>query len=112
METIHSYHNCEEHQNSVNINAHFIAPNPPTSLNPCSVYPCIDSTVYVSAFSSIIGDATICKNVFIAPNVSIRADEGTPFYIGSNTNIQDGAILHGLAHGRVIHDGKKYSIYW
>jgi len=106
-----SNHNCEDHKDSFNINAHFIAPNPPTSINPRSVHPLIDPTVYVSAFSSIIGDVTIQKNVFIAPNVSIRADEGSPFYIGANTNIQDGVILHGLAHGKVIHDGNKYSIY-
>ena len=94
-----------------NINAHFIAPNPPTSFNPESVNPSVDSTVYVGPFSSIIGDVTIRGNVFIAPNVSIRADEGFPFYIDSDTNIQDGVILHGLEHGRVIHDGRKYSIF-
>ncbi|GAA3325448.1 hypothetical protein GCM10020331_057390 [Ectobacillus funiculus] len=35
----------------------------------------------------------ITDNVYVAPNVSIRADEGTPFYIGSNTNLQDGVIF-------------------
>jgi len=94
-----------------NINVHFIAPNPPTSFNPRSVSPSVNSTAYVGPFSSIIGDVTIMENVFIAPNVSIRADEGFPFYIDSDTNIQDGVILHGLEHGRVIHDGKKYSIF-
>lgn len=94
-----------------NLNAHFIAPNPPTSFNPESVCPCIDPTAYIGPFSSVIGDVAIGENVFIAPNVSIRADEGTPFYIGANTNIQDGVILHGLAHGRVLHNGKEYSIY-
>jgi Carbonic anhydrases/acetyltransferases, isoleucine patch superfamily len=94
-----------------NLNAHFIAPNPPTSFNQESVCPRLHPTAYVGPFSSVIGDVTIGKNVFIAPNVSIRADEGTPFYIDSNTNIQDGVILHGLEHGRVLHDGKEYSIY-
>lgn len=86
-----------------NTNVHFIAPNPRTSFNPESVIPSIDPTVYLGPFSSIIGDVTIRENVFIAPNVSIRADEGFPFYIDSDTNIQDGVILHGLEHGRVIH---------
>lgn len=94
-----------------NINAHFIAPNPSTSFNPVSVSPAVDKTAYVGPFSSIIGDVTIGKNVFIAPTVSIRADEGFPFYIDSYTNIQDGVILHGLKDGRVIHNGRKYSIY-
>lgn len=101
---------CES-PNTFNINAHFIAPNPPTSFNPKSVSPSIDPTVYIGPFSSVIGDVTIGQNVFIAPNASIRADEGFPFYIDCNTNIQDGAILHGLEHGRVIHDGRRYSIY-
>lgn len=94
-----------------NINAHFIGPNPPTTFNPESVSPSLDPSVYVGSFSSIIGDVTIGENGFIAPNVSIRADEGFPFYIGSDANIQDGVILHGLEHGRVIHRGKRYSIY-
>lgn len=100
-----------EPNRTFNINAHFIAPNPSTSFNPNRVYPAIHSTVYVGPFSSIIGDVTIGENVFIAPNVSIRADEGFPFYIGADTNLQDGVILHGLKHGRVIQDNKKYSIY-
>ena len=97
--------------NTFNINAHFIAPNPRTSFNPKSVMPTLDRSVYVGPFSSIIGDVVIRENVFIAPNVSIRADEGFPFFIGANTNLQDGVILHGLEHGRVMQDGKEYSIY-
>ena len=94
-----------------NINAHFIAPNPQTTFNPRSVSPYIDSTAYVGPFSSIIGNVIIGKNVFIAPNVSIRADEGFPFFIDSFTNIQDGVILHGLENARVLYGNKKYSIY-
>lgn len=96
---------------SFNINAHFIAPSPRTTFNPRSISPTIDPTVYVGPFSAIIGDVTIKQNVFIAPNASIRADEGFPFYIGAETNIQDGVILHGLEHGRVLMGSKEYSIY-
>lgn len=102
---------CLDRIKAYNVNTHFIAPNPPCSFNPNSVYPSIDSTVYVGTFSSIIGDVTIQENVFIASNVSIRADEGFPFYIDSDTNIQDGVILHGLAHSRVKNNNKEYSIY-
>lgn len=102
---------CCDRKDTFNINSHFIASNPSTSFNPRCVYPNLDPTVFVSPFSSIIGDVTIKENVFIAPTVSIRADEGFPFYINSNTNIQDGVILHGLEHGRVVHDNKEYSIY-
>jgi carbon dioxide concentrating mechanism protein CcmM len=89
----------------------FIAPNPITTATPISIEPSIDASAYLGSHSVIIGDVTVGKNVFIAPLVSIRADEGSPFFIDSDTNIQDGAVLHGLRHGRVIHEGKEYSIY-
>lgn len=89
----------------------FISPSPITSFNPVQRFPMIDKTAYVSQFSSVIGDVTIRNNVYIAPNVSIRADEGTPFYIGSNTNIQDGVILHGLLNKRISVGSKGYSIF-
>lgn len=44
--------------------------------------------------SQVIGDVIIEENVHII-NAVIRADEGTPFYIGAGSNIQDFAILHG-----------------
>ncbi len=97
--------------NGWNINAHFIAPNPSTALTPHSVSPFLHPSVYLGPFSSVIGDVTVEENVFIAPNVSVRADEGTPFYIGAFSNLQDGVILHGLAHGRVTAGGRDYSIY-
>lgn len=102
---------CSKPIKTFNINAHFIGPNPRTSFNPRSVRPRIASSAYVGPFSSVIGDVIVKRNVFIAPNVSIRADEGFPFYIGANTNIQDGVILHGLQHGRVQHGNRTYSIY-
>lgn len=111
---IHSFGqdgHAHDQEPTLNINAHFIAPNPRTSFNPRSVSPTIDPTAYVGPFSTIIGDVTIRKNVFVAPNASIRADEGFPFYIDSNSNIQDGVILHGLAQGRVMNGSKEYSIY-
>jgi carbon dioxide concentrating mechanism protein CcmM len=89
----------------------FISPNPITSFNPVQRFPKINKTAFVSQFSSVIGDVTIRNNVYVAPNVSIRADEGTPFYIGSNTNIQDGVILHGLLNKRISVGTKRYSIF-
>lgn len=89
----------------------FISPNPITQFNPIKRYPKIHKTAFVSPFSSIIGDVTISQNVFVAPNVSIRADEGTPFFIGANTNLQDGVILHGLLDQRIQVGQKSYSIF-
>lgn len=102
---------CERSDGSFNVNAHFIAQNPVTSFNPCSVHPQLDPTAYVCPFSSIIGAVTIKKNVFVAPNVSIRADEGFPIYIDSNSNIQDGVILHGLEHRTIDIGDDEVSIY-
>ena len=95
----------------INLFANFVGPNPPTSFNLKSSYPRIDPTAFIGPFSTVIGDVTIGANVLIAPNATIRADEGTPFFIGPNSNIQDGVILHGLHEGRVVVDGKEFSIY-
>jgi carbonic anhydrase len=89
----------------------FISPNPITSVNPIKQYPIIDKTAYISPFSSVIGDVVLKENIFIAPNVCIRADEGAPFFVDANTDLQDGVSLHGLLNQH-IHVGKeKYSIY-
>lgn len=77
------YVDCYKPIRTFNMNAHFIGPNPETSFNPVCVYPSVEPTAYVGPFSSVIGDVTIGKNVFIAPNVSIRADEVFPFHIDS-----------------------------
>jgi carbon dioxide concentrating mechanism protein CcmM len=85
---------------------------PPTPWSQNLAEPKIHHTAYVHAFSNIIGDVRIGENVMIAPGISIRADEGNPFSIGSNTNIQDGAVIHGLEQGRVTgDDGTPYSVW-
>jgi Carbonic anhydrases/acetyltransferases, isoleucine patch superfamily len=87
-------------------------PAPPTPWSKSLAEPKIHDTAYVHSFSNIIGDVYIGANVLIAPGTSIRADEGTPFFIGENTNIQDGVVIHGLEKGRVIgDDGKEYSVW-
>jgi carbon dioxide concentrating mechanism protein CcmM len=85
---------------------------PPTPWSSDLAEPQIDSSAYVHSFSRLIGDVRVGANVFIAPGSSIRADEGTPFYIGESTNIQDGVVIHGLEQGRVRgDDGKNYSVW-
>ena len=74
--------------------------------------PKVDKSAYVHSFSRLIGDVTIGANVFVAPGSSIRADEGTPFYIGESSNIQDGVVIHGLEKGRVVgNDNREYSVW-
>lgn len=85
---------------------------PPTPWSKDLAEPKIDESAYVHSFSNLIGNVTVGKNVLISPGTSIRADEGTPFYIGAATNIQDGVVIHGLEQGRVVGaDGQNYSVW-
>ena len=85
---------------------------PPTPWSRNLAEPKIHQTAFVHSFSNVIGDVRIGANVIVAPGTTIRADEGTPFYLGENTNIQDGVVIHGLEQGRVIGDDQeKYSVW-
>lgn len=87
-------------------------PAPPTPWVQQLIEPTIDPSVYIHPLTNVIGDVRIGAQVHIAPGVSIRADEGMPFYIGSNVNIQDGVVIHGLEQGRVTgDDGNPYSVW-
>ncbi len=86
--------------------------SPPTPWSQTLARPQIDESAYVHVSTSIIGDVVIGANVMVAPGVSIRADEGSPFYIGASSNIQDGVVIHGLAEGRVKgDDDRDYSVW-
>ncbi|KZL51418.1 carbon dioxide-concentrating mechanism protein CcmM [Nodularia spumigena CENA596] len=85
---------------------------PPTPWSRNLAEPKIHNSTFVHPVANIIGDVRIGANVIVAPGTSIRADEGTPFSIGENTNIQDGVVIHGLEQGRVIGDDQnKYSVW-
>ena len=85
---------------------------PPTPWSKNLAEPKIDGSAYIHSFSNLIGDVKVGANVLIAPGTSIRADEGTPFYIGAGSNIQDGVIIHGLEQGRVIGDDRQEYSVW
>jgi len=91
-----------------------------TSFLPCSkIKPSIHPTATVRN-SQLVGNIIVEENVHIV-NAVIRADEGTPFYIGKGSNIQDFAVLHGyttqendkpIKNSLINIDGKGYySIY-
>ncbi|MEO0406652.1 MAG: ribulose bisphosphate carboxylase small subunit [Cyanobacteria bacterium P01_A01_bin.135] len=85
---------------------------PPTAWSKGLAQPTIHQSAYVHAFSNIVGDVHVGENVLVAPGTSIRADQGTPFHIGENSNVQDGVVIHGLEQGRVVgDDGKNYSVW-
>lgn len=85
---------------------------PPTPWSKNLAEPKIHESAYVHSFSNIIGDVRIGANVMVAPGTSIRADEGTPFYIGEGTNMQDGVAIHGLEQGRVVGDDQNQYSVW
>ena len=72
--------------------------------------------------ASVIGAVTIGANVMVSPMASVRGDEGMPIFIGKDSNIQDGVVIHGLEtideQGKSVEnnlvtgsDGKKYAVY-
>lgn len=95
----------------VNSFTYYVGENPSTTFIPLGTCPKISPYAFIGPFSSVIGDVTIDDNVFVGCNVAIRADEGSPFYIGKNSNLQDGVILHGTEKGKIFMCDKLYSIY-
>jgi carbon dioxide concentrating mechanism protein CcmM len=92
--------------------AQSVSAAPPTPWSRTLVEPKIHESAYVHVFSNLIGDVRVGENVLIAPGTSIRADDGTPFYIGQNTSVQEGVVVHGLEQGRVQgDDGEVYSVW-
>jgi carbonic anhydrase/acetyltransferase-like protein (isoleucine patch superfamily) len=75
--------------------------------NPNGDIPVIHESAFVDPTAIICGKVTIEENVFVGPYAVIRADETDengnmePIIIGSNSNIQDGVIIHSKAGGRV-----------
>jgi carbonic anhydrase len=83
--------------------------NPKTSWNKTERMPTVSPTAYVDDSAILIGDVRIGDKVYVAPAVSLRADEAYPIIIGDECNIQDGVIFHGL-EGSSIELGKRVSI--
>ena len=72
----------------------------------------VDEAAYIHSFSNVMGDVRVGANVVIAPGVSIRADKGNSFRIGTGSKVQDGVVIHGLEQGRVIgDDDQSYSVW-
>ena len=87
-------------------------PAPPTPWDSDLDQPKIAASAYVHPQCSLIGDVELGENVIVSPTTSIRADEGAPFYIGANTNIQDGVVIHGLEQGRIFGDDQQAYSVW
>jgi carbonic anhydrase/acetyltransferase-like protein (isoleucine patch superfamily) len=82
--------------------------------------PLIDPTTYIHPLAAVIGNVILGKNIMVSPMASIRGDEGQPLYIGDNSNVQDGVVIHALEtelDGKPVEknlrevSGKKYAVY-
>lgn len=82
--------------------------------------PKVDASACIHPAAVVIGHVFIGKRVLVAPFASVRGDEGQPLFVGDETNIQEGVVIHALEterDGRPIEknivevEGKKYAVY-
>lgn len=66
---------------------------------------------FVHPQAAVIGRVVLGEHVHIAAGSSVRADEGTPFHIGANSNIQDGVVIHALKERKVMVGGEEWAVY-
>jgi len=95
-------------------------PSPATSWSPKRWKPRIDSTAFIHPLGVIMGNVRIESMVFIAAGAVIRGDNEEAIYIGSDSSIQESAVLKDLpTHegGKLIEqrivevDKTKFSLY-
>jgi carbonic anhydrase/acetyltransferase-like protein (isoleucine patch superfamily) len=82
--------------------------------------PTIDPSTYVHPLASVIGNVILGKNILVSPTASVRGDEGQPLFVGDDSNVQDGVIIHALEteeEGKPVEsnlyvvEGEKYAVY-
>jgi len=71
----------------------------------------VATSAFVHGQASVIGRVVLGENVHIAAGTSVRADEGTPFFIGKNSNLQDGVVIHALKEKWVNVGGEDWAVY-
>lgn len=98
----------------------FVGPNVLTSFNDDVNKPVIAKSAFVHPLASVTGDVKIGERVYLAPASSVRGDEGQPIYIGNESNVQDGVVVHALEtmeEGKAVEKnqvefaGKKYAVH-
>ena len=82
--------------------------------------PVIGEGTYVHPLAAVIGNVELGRSVMVAPGASVRGDEGQPLFVGDESNVQDGVVVHALEtehHGAsldanlVTVDGRRYAVY-
>ena len=97
-----------------------IGKNVKTDFNARVSAPVIDPSSYVHPLAAVIGNVILGKNIMVSPTASLRGDEGQPIYVGDDSNVQDGVVIHALeteVDGKPVEknlyevSGKKYAVY-
>ena len=97
-----------------------IGKNVKTDFNARVSKPVIDQSSYVHPLAAVIGNVILGKNIMVSPTASLRGDEGQPIYVGDDSNVQDGVVIHALeteVDGKPVEknlyevSGKKYAVY-
>lgn len=73
--------------------------------------PKLHPTAFVHPTASVIGWVELGREVNVAADTSVRADEGAPFYIGDRSNVQDGVVIHALKDKWVMVEGRRWAVY-
>jgi len=70
--------------------------------------------------AAVIGNVILGKNIMVSPTAVVRGDEGQPLFVGDDSNIQDGVVIHALEtemNGTPVTqnlyevDGQSYGVY-
>ena len=97
-----------------------IGKNVKTDFSARTSEPVIDPSSYVHPLAVVIGNVILGNNIMVSPTASIRGDEGQPIYVGDDSNVQDGVVIHALeteVDGKPVEKnlyevrGKKYAVY-
>ncbi|OPY90652.1 MAG: UDP-3-O-(3-hydroxymyristoyl) glucosamine N-acyltransferase [Syntrophus sp. PtaU1.Bin208] len=67
-----------------------------TDFSPTVSEPVIGHATFVHPLAAVIGGVVLGNNVMVSPGASIRGDEGWPLYVGNDSNVQDGVVIHAL----------------
>jgi carbonic anhydrase/acetyltransferase-like protein (isoleucine patch superfamily) len=82
--------------------------------------PIIGEGTFVHPLAAVIGHVILGRNIMVAPTACLRGDEGQPLWIGDNSNVQDGVVIHALEtelNGKPVEQnlvevsGRKYAVY-
>lgn len=91
--------------------------NPKTEFVEKEYLPNIDDSAFVHTLAAVIGNVIIGKKVMVSPFASVRGDEGQPLFVGDESNIQDGVVIHALetdtktGENLVEVENRKYAVY-